>query len=138
MPDKKPVKIRPIDVARPDPALIQEAVQIMQTGGVIVFPTTGLYGLGADATNATAIDRIFRYQAAVHVKTDPGSGSKQGAIEPMGIICTARCDRSYGSTLAGWFDTDFRGGANPPPQSDRRHRQNRGAPAGPPRSRRIG
>jgi L-threonylcarbamoyladenylate synthase len=33
--------------------------QIIKDGGVIVFPTQFLYGLGADALNANAVDRVF-------------------------------------------------------------------------------
>jgi L-threonylcarbamoyladenylate synthase len=44
---------------KPDPEIIQEAARIMKNGGVIAFPTRCLYGLGADAFNAEAVDRIF-------------------------------------------------------------------------------
>jgi len=32
----------------------------MKNGGLVVFPTTGLYGLGADAMNRHAVERIYR------------------------------------------------------------------------------
>jgi L-threonylcarbamoyladenylate synthase len=38
---------------------IQRASRTIRTGGVIIFPTQYLYGLGADALNAQVIDRIF-------------------------------------------------------------------------------
>ena len=38
---------------------VQEAARIIQQGGVVVFPTTGLYGIGADACNPAAIERVF-------------------------------------------------------------------------------
>ncbi len=38
---------------------IDAAASIIADGGVVVFPTRGLYGLGGDAFNETAIDRIF-------------------------------------------------------------------------------
>src|SRR4051812_13377596 len=41
------------------------AVQILRTGGLVAFPTETVYGLGADATNAAAVERIF------HVKGRP-------------------------------------------------------------------
>ena len=34
-------------------------MQIIQNGGVVVFPTTGLYGLAADATHPAAIEKVF-------------------------------------------------------------------------------
>ncbi|MGH7739166.1 MAG: L-threonylcarbamoyladenylate synthase [bacterium] len=38
---------------------IQKAAQIIQEGGLVAFPTETVYGLGADATNALAVARIF-------------------------------------------------------------------------------
>ena len=32
----------------------------MEKGGVVVFPTRGLYGLAADATDPRAVDEVFR------------------------------------------------------------------------------
>ena len=53
-------KIIKIDHANPRPDLISEAALIIKSGGVISFPTRYLYGLGADAFNADAVDRIFK------------------------------------------------------------------------------
>ncbi len=39
---------------------VDSAARIIIDGGVVVFPTRGLYGLGADAFNEKAVDRIFR------------------------------------------------------------------------------
>ena len=38
---------------------VKEAVQILKKGGVIVVPTDTVYGLGADAFNSNAVDRIY-------------------------------------------------------------------------------
>lgn len=38
---------------------IEEVVDVLRAGGVIVFPTETSYGLGCDATNAQAVARIF-------------------------------------------------------------------------------
>jgi len=63
-----PDKICRIDPIRPDPVLIQRAARTMRRGGITVFPTTGLYGLGADATNDEAIRRIFQIKHRVTAK----------------------------------------------------------------------
>lgn len=42
-----------------DPESIQKAVAILRAGGVIVYPTDTAYGLGADATNIEAVEKIF-------------------------------------------------------------------------------
>jgi len=52
-------KIRPIDPAHPDADLIDASIQLLANGGVIAFPTGCLYGLGADAQNAGAVERVF-------------------------------------------------------------------------------
>lgn len=54
-----------IDPADPDPDVIQRAVALLRHSGVLVFPTTGLYGLGADAFATQAVDRVF------HIKRRP-------------------------------------------------------------------
>ncbi len=38
---------------------VEEAVRFLRTGGVVVFPTDTLYGLGADAFSVPALERIF-------------------------------------------------------------------------------
>ena len=52
--------VRKISAAKPEADAVESAVQIIERGGVIVFPTTGLYGLGANALHADAVNRIFR------------------------------------------------------------------------------
>ena len=37
-----------------------EAVKVLKTGGVILYPTDTVWGLGCDATNAEAVERIYR------------------------------------------------------------------------------
>jgi L-threonylcarbamoyladenylate synthase len=52
-------RTRGIDPQRLDRRLIARAAEIIRRGAVVVFPTSGLYGLGADAFNAQAVARIF-------------------------------------------------------------------------------
>ena len=37
---------------------VDEAVKVLQSGGVILYPTDTVWGLGCDATNSKAIDKI--------------------------------------------------------------------------------
>lgn len=48
-----------IDPARPDPTIIARAAEILRSGGLVAFPTETVYGLGANALNATAVQGIF-------------------------------------------------------------------------------
>ncbi len=58
---KKPksLKIIQVDPLNPRDDHIVESFQIIKDGGVIVFPTQYLYGLGADALNVEAVDKVF-------------------------------------------------------------------------------
>ncbi len=60
-------KVRKINCANPETGIIAEAARIIRNGGVVVFPTRSLYGLGADAFNAKAVNRIF------HIKQRPAN-----------------------------------------------------------------
>src|SRR3954468_3136891 len=48
-----------IDPANIDDAAITEGAAIITRGGLVAFPTETVYGLGADATNSSAVERIF-------------------------------------------------------------------------------
>lgn len=39
--------------------VIDNAVKIIKSGGVVVYPTETVYGLGADATNSRAIKKVY-------------------------------------------------------------------------------
>ncbi len=38
---------------------IQKAVEVMRRGGVILYPTDTVWGIGCDATNAEAVKRVY-------------------------------------------------------------------------------
>ncbi|MDP8255310.1 MAG: L-threonylcarbamoyladenylate synthase [Candidatus Alcyoniella australis] len=46
-----------IDPDQPEPGLLARAAQILREGGLVVFPTDTLYGLGADPFNSQAVAR---------------------------------------------------------------------------------
>jgi len=58
-------KVRKVNYANPETGIIAEAARIIRNGGVVVFPTRSLYGLGADAFSTKAVNRIF------HIKQRP-------------------------------------------------------------------
>ncbi len=51
------VKVNP---RAPQKRLIQAAAEVLRGGGLVAFPTETVYGLGADALNAGAVESIFR------------------------------------------------------------------------------
>jgi len=46
--------------AAPDPEIIQRAAALIRSGKLVAFPTETVYGLGANALDAGAVQRIFR------------------------------------------------------------------------------
>ena len=49
------IKIYP---ENPHPKRIQEVVEVLRNGGVIIYPTDTIYGMGCDITNQKAIERV--------------------------------------------------------------------------------
>ncbi len=45
---------------------IERAVELLREGRLVAFPTETVYGLGADATNATAVEGIFAAKGRPH------------------------------------------------------------------------
>ncbi len=43
----------------PEPEAIGRAREVIRAGGVVCFPTRCLYGLGADALDAAAVERVY-------------------------------------------------------------------------------
>ena len=44
----------------PDPELIRRAAELIREGKLVAFPTETVYGLGANALDAAAVEKIFR------------------------------------------------------------------------------
>ncbi len=51
------LRIHPVD---PQPRLIRQVVEILRSGGIIIYPTDTIYGIGCDILQADAIERICR------------------------------------------------------------------------------
>jgi len=48
-----------VDARAPEPELIARAAAILRGGGLVAFPTETVYGLGANALNEAAVEKIF-------------------------------------------------------------------------------
>ena len=57
-----------------DNTIIERALQVLQMGGILLYPTDTIWGLGCDATNAAAIEKIY-------------SIKKRDASKSMLILC---------------------------------------------------
>lgn len=54
-----PTEIVHLDSSHPESAIIERAAEMIRGGDVVVFPTETVYGLGADALQPSALERIF-------------------------------------------------------------------------------
>lgn len=49
-----------INPDKPDSASVQKAAEILRAGGVIIYPTDTVYGIGCDITQPKAIEKLCR------------------------------------------------------------------------------
>ena len=53
-------ELRTLYSNNPNPKHIEEAARILNQGGLIIFPTDTVYGLGCDITNIKALEKIAK------------------------------------------------------------------------------
>ncbi|GAC1566351.1 MAG: L-threonylcarbamoyladenylate synthase [Ktedonobacteraceae bacterium] len=58
-----------VNARHPEPSIIEQAALLLRGGEVVVFPTETVYGLGADAFQPEALERIFDAKERPH--SDP-------------------------------------------------------------------
>ena len=39
---------------------IKKAIKVLNSGGIILYPTDTIWGIGCDATNSSAIKKIYK------------------------------------------------------------------------------
>lgn len=81
------IQIHPKD---PQPRLIKQVVESLKDGGIIVYPTDTIYGLGCDIYNTKAVEKICRIKGI-----DPKKAQ-------FSIVCS---DLSHLSTFAKQIST---------------------------------
>ena len=47
---------------------IQKAVEVMRKGGIILYPTDTVWGIGCDATNSEAVAKIYKINTVMILK----------------------------------------------------------------------
>jgi L-threonylcarbamoyladenylate synthase len=48
---------------------IKEAIDVLRKGGIIIYPTDTIWGIGCDATNQAAVERIFKIKSRSETKS---------------------------------------------------------------------
>ncbi|MBQ3635639.1 MAG: threonylcarbamoyl-AMP synthase [Bacteroidales bacterium] len=46
----------------PEPRKMEQVVACLEKGGIVVYPTDTLYGIGCDITNAAAVQKILKFK----------------------------------------------------------------------------
>ena len=63
------IKIYP---ENPDPRRIEQVVEVLRRGGLVIYPTDTVYGLGCDIGNYKAVEALCRLK---HVKPEKANFS---------------------------------------------------------------
>ena len=48
---------------------IVKAIEVLRSGGIILYPTDTIWGIGCDATNPDAVRRIYEIKQRIDVKS---------------------------------------------------------------------
>ncbi len=65
------MKVIKVDLTSDFSSAIQEAIAVLKSGGVIIYPTDTLYGLGANALDEYAVEKIFKIKQRPKTKPLP-------------------------------------------------------------------
>ena len=65
------MKVLQVDLNKDYSHAIQEAVEVLNSGGVIIYPTDTLYGLGANVMNESAVKKTFQIKKRSLAKPMP-------------------------------------------------------------------
>jgi L-threonylcarbamoyladenylate synthase len=65
------MKVIQVDLNKDYTEALLEAIAVLRAGGVIVFPTDTLYGMGANALDAVAVERVFNIKKRDRSKPFP-------------------------------------------------------------------
>lgn len=57
------MKIVKINPKSPQPRIIDEVVEELRRGGVVVYPTDTCYGIGVDISNIFAVEKVYRIKS---------------------------------------------------------------------------
>jgi L-threonylcarbamoyladenylate synthase len=74
-----------VDPHCPDPMVLQEAIAILQQGGVVAYPTDTVYGLAVDTMNPQAIARLYVVKQRPMAKALPVI---IGSLEHLALVVT--------------------------------------------------
>ena len=78
-----------INQQNPQQRLIQKVVDILKSGGVVVYPTDTFYGIGCDIMNKRAIERIYQIK-------------QRNKSKPFSFICSGLKNISHYAKVSNY------------------------------------
>ena len=96
------MKIFKMSGDNPDMDLISEAIDIMAKGGVILYPTDTVYGLGANIFNNDAVKRIYEIK-----KRDPSKPLSVLVQDTESLELIAHLNRNSREIVNKWLPGPF-------------------------------
>jgi tRNA threonylcarbamoyl adenosine modification protein (Sua5/YciO/YrdC/YwlC family) len=81
--DTRPRMLLTIHPQHPPERLLRQVVECLQRGGVVIYPTDTVYGIGCDINNKSAIERVARIKGV-----DPAKENFACICHDVGIIST--------------------------------------------------
>jgi tRNA threonylcarbamoyl adenosine modification protein (Sua5/YciO/YrdC/YwlC family) len=82
----KSAPIQPIDPRHPQPRHIQRAVDVLQEGGIVSYPTDTYYALGCDVFQKKAMERLASLKRRDHKKPFAFLCADLGQVAKYGIV----------------------------------------------------
>ena len=65
---------------------IRKSVEIIENGGVIIFPTDTVYGIGCNPYDANAVKKIYEIKSRERIKSLPVLASSIHIVKQISII----------------------------------------------------
>ena len=72
-----------VDSERYEAADLKEALEVLKRGGVILYPTDTIWGIGCDATNAEAVSRIYKLKEREDAKAMLSLVGSEGQLQSV-------------------------------------------------------
>ena len=82
-----------VDAKDPDPKAIQAAAKVLREGGLVIFPTETVYGLGANAEDPKAIARLYEVKKRPPGKPLTVQVDSKEMMQTLGVQWTASADQ---------------------------------------------
>ncbi|MBI3439763.1 MAG: threonylcarbamoyl-AMP synthase [Proteobacteria bacterium] len=103
---------------------IERAAEVLRTGGLVIFPTETVYGVGCDATNAEAVARLYaakgrpQFNPLIAHVADLAAAEREARLHPtaralaerfwpgpLSIVATRRADSSVAELACAGLTT---------------------------------